>query len=159
MAFSAAMLPGAGSPDPAHRGGLRGHLQPGWHAVVRIQPAENAEHRGEMRDEALTAAGRSDPGRRALDRAPVWYRALQPNVTSVSAGHHGQAVVVQRGEGAAGPAQIIRIGRRRLTRSGPTLSNTRKSLWRARRGPGQLGSDASEDHHLVLAAAHIQRKG
>jgi len=50
----------------------------------------------------------------------------------------GRSYAARGGTPAA--AQITRIGRRRLTRSGLTLAQTTKGLGRARRGPGQGGN-------------------
>jgi hypothetical protein len=46
-------------------------------------------------------------------------------------GHHGQAAVVQHATDTDGPAQIMRIGRRRIIRSVAKLARTRRSLRRA----------------------------
>jgi len=70
---------------------------------------------------------------------------FQPNrVVGVRGrGYYGQAAVAQHAAGTGGPAQIMRIERRRITRSGTTLARTTKSPRRARRRPGQGGNHDS----------------
>src|SRR5712672_2681788 len=72
-------------------------------------------------------------------------KVFQPNrVAGVRGrGYYGQAAVAQHAAGTGGPAQIMRIERRRITRSGTTLARTTKSPRRARRGPGQGGNHHS----------------
>jgi len=70
---------------------------------------------------------------------------FQPNrVVGVRGrGYYGQDAVAQHAAGTGGPAQIMRIERRRITRSGTTLARTTKSPRRARRRPGQGGNHDS----------------
>ena len=83
--------------------------------------------------------GRSVPRRRGRPYASPVPRFFQPNraVGVRGRGHRGQAAVAQQAADTDGPAQIMRIDRRRITRSVAKLAQTRRSLRRARRGPGQ----------------------
>jgi NADP-dependent 3-hydroxy acid dehydrogenase YdfG len=64
---------------------------------------------------------------------------FQPNrVAGVRGhGHHGQGAVAQHAAGTGGPAQIMRIDRRRITRSVAKLARMRRSLRRAAAGPAR----------------------
>src|SRR5260370_2942209 len=72
-------------------------------------------------------------------------KVFQPNrVAGVRGrGHYGQAAVAQHAAGTGGAAQMMRIERRRITRSATTLARTTKSPRRARRRPGQGGNHDS----------------
>jgi len=85
-------------------------------------------------------------------------------VQSVSAGTVKPRLCSTRRD-TGGPAQIMRIDRRRIIRSVAKLARTRRSPAAppARACDANplvgLGSEASKDQHYVLDAADTQRKG
>jgi hypothetical protein len=144
------------------------------HHPIRMSPGASAPRlrtwvvmRG-FRRRARRRSGSGGPGdslgRQFLDaavgRAPARRRGFPaescsrcPQARSPRSGRGCAA----RGGTRAATAQIMRIDRRRITRSVAKLARTRRAC-----GANPLagfGSEASKDQHYVLDAAHTQRKG
>jgi hypothetical protein len=107
--------------------------------------------------------GRSVPGRRWSAVRQPGADVFQPIVYSVSAATTVRPRLRSTRRGTGGPAQIMRIERRRITRSGTTLARTTKSPRRAATGPAREATMTQQPvtvlvpERLRLAGDHSHR--
>jgi hypothetical protein len=92
--------------------------------------------------------------------ADVSSRIVQPVSAGTATTVMPQLCGTRRGTGGA--VRIMRIERRRITRSVAKLARTRRSLRHAAAGPARealadLGSDASKDQRYALDEAHTTK--